>query len=207
MDQELQVEPCWTTGNFVLGQETFEGGGGKVGKFSLVGLQNLTKCRRVTCWWTLGSHLSHTGLVALQVICVMIKVWRAATCSVCNFPYAQNFFFFGRLIRACGRQPWITLCFNCYADFILIICQCLWFDPNIKQINSWVIDVILETGQCLVTFASPHAITNKEASLRSLFTKQGQSKFIPLNCLNPRVFSMQFLLSVILLNHSLRSWE
>ena len=141
--------------------------------------------------------------MALQVICVMIKVWRAATCSVCNFPYAQNFFFFGRLIRACGRQPWITLCFNCYADFILIICQCLWFDPNIKQINSWVIDVILETGQCLVTFASPHAITNKEASLRSLFTKQGQSKFIPLNCLNPRVFSMQFLLSVILLNHSL----
>lgn len=137
MDQELQVEPCWTTGNFVLGQETFEGGGGKVGKFSLVGLQNLTKCWRVTCWWTLGSHLSHTGLVALQVICVMIKVWQAATCSVCNFPYAQNFFFFGHLIRACGRQPWITLRFNCYADFILIICQCLWFDPNFKQINSW----------------------------------------------------------------------
>lgn len=95
VDQELQVEPCWTTGNFVLGQETFEGGGGKVGKFCLVGLQNLTKCWRVTCWWTLGSHLSHTGLAALQVICVIIKkVWQAATCSVCNFPYAQNFFFF-----------------------------------------------------------------------------------------------------------------
>lgn len=109
VDQELQVEPCWTTGNFVLGQETFEGGGGKVGKFSLVGLQNLTKCWRVTCWWTLGSHLSHTGLAALQLICVMIKVWQAATCSVCNFPYAQNFFFFGHLIRACGRQPWIML--------------------------------------------------------------------------------------------------
>ena len=113
----------------------------------------------------------------------------------CNMQYMQlsiysEFFLFGHLIRACGRQPWITLCFNCYANFILIICQCLWLDSTIKQINSWVIDVILETGQCLVTFTSPHAITNKEASLRSLFTKQGQSKFIPLNCLNPRVFSM-----------------
>lgn len=124
------------------------------------------------------THLCHDkGLTSCNMQCMQL--------SICS-----EFFLFWPFNKSMWKATLDNVaCFNCYADFILIICQCLWFDPNIKQINLWVIDVILQTGQCLVTFASPHAITNKEASLRSLFTKQGQSKFIPLNCLNPRACS------------------